>query len=102
MNESKAVRTERHHAGCPACSHKLVRATSRPQIYTCAKCDALFGDCYLGDSYTLVLPFMIPDSMEPFPPDAMRYYDFTCLGSKGVTRRHGWYDPATRLIVQVG
>jgi hypothetical protein len=97
--ETKNAPAQRLDTGCPACGHKVVRPTDLARVFTCAKCDAVFGDCYLGDSYGFVLPFMI--ATEPHAGE-MRYYDFTCLGSKGVTRRHGWYDPATKLIVQVG
>lgn len=85
---------------CPACSHtKGVEV--KPFVYTCGACDAIFADhIYLGGSYEYVLPFM---SSEPnVPQERMRYFDFTCVGSKGLTRRHGWYDTATKRIVQVG
>jgi ribosomal protein L37AE/L43A len=97
---TKKQQTQRHAEGCPACSHKLVRAVEgATQLYRCAKCEAIFGNCYLGDSYTHVLPFMV--AAEP-PADQIRYFDFTCLGSAGITRRHGWYDTASKRIVQVG
>lgn len=93
-NETKRVRT----LGCPACSHKLAHEV-KGRIYRCAKCDAIYGDCYLGESYEHVLPFM---ASEPVDAEALRYFDFSYLGSKGPGRRHGWYDPATKLIHQVG
>ena len=68
-------------------------------IYKCSICGAIYGMCYLGQSYEFVLPYMTEDDV---PPEETSYYDFTCIGSKGVTRRHGWYQPSTRLIVQVG
>jgi hypothetical protein len=36
------------------------------------------------------------------PEQNQVYYDLTCLGSTGLTRRHGWYNPVTKLITQVG
>ena len=54
---------------------------------------------YLGESYELVLPEF--ETGETARED-LRYYDLTCLGSKGLTRRHGWYNRRTRRIVQVG
>lgn len=85
---------------CPACSHKLgYQLPNHSRVYRCAKCEAIHGYCYLGDSYSLVQPYMI--EKEPHTGE-MRYYDLECLGSKGLTRRHGWYDPNTGLIVQVG
>lgn len=62
-------------------------------------CEVICGSCYLGDSYTLVVPYMV--TVEP-PAERMRYYDLECLGSQGITRRHGRYDTETRLIVQAG
>ena len=89
-----------HAPGCPACSCRLAHPVPRrTQVFTCANCEALFGTCYLGESYEMVMPQFVQN--EP-SGENIRYYDFTCLGSKGVTRRHGWYDPATKLIVQVG
>lgn len=91
----KKVRT----LGCPACSCKLAYPV-RGRIYRCAKCAGIYGDCYLGESYEFVLPYM--SSNPNVPPEETRYFDFTCLGSKGLSRRHGWYEVATKLIVQVG
>lgn len=66
-------------------------------VYRCAKCGAVFGSCYLGDSYTVVLPqWHQGDDGETF------YFDLECLGSAGLQRRHGWANKATRKIVQVG
>lgn len=83
---------------CPACSSK--RITFFGQAYRCKKCDAIFSETiYLGDSYSLVKPWFAKD---PVDPKKLRYFDFTCLGSEGITRRHGWFDPETRLVHQVG
>ena len=85
---------------CPACSSP--RSSDHPTIfgvYTCRKCQAVYGRCYLGDSYTIVKPWFAKE--EP-PAERCRYFDLDCLGSGGLTRRHGWYDPATGLITQVG
>ncbi len=63
---------------------------------------AIFSDkIYLGESYTLVKPFLHPRPQE-VPREGARYFDFLALGAKGVQRRHGWFDLLTRLIVQVG
>lgn len=85
---------------CPACSSPrsaLVKGTS--QLYTCKACGAIYGTCYLGDSYALVKPFF---AKEAVPAERERYFDLTCLGSGGITRRHGWYDPTTGYTTQVG
>lgn len=84
---------------CPACNHLRAKPTDHPTIYECAKCSALHGSCYLGDSYYFVLPFWAVDPLERTNP---RYFDLQCLGSEGVTRRHGWFDPETKRIVQTG
>lgn len=84
---------------CPACNHTRGFEVRMASIYECAACHGLYGRCYLGDSYTFVLPHMVGG---PVPVEHQRYFDFTCVGSKGVTRRHGWFNPPTRLITQVG
>jgi len=95
MTNEKKVRNA---TGCPACSAKVAYPV-KGQIYRCASCEALYGTCYLGESYEYVLPYWV--ETEP-AADAIRYFDITTLGSQGVGRRHGWYDPASKRIVQVG
>lgn len=85
--------------GCPACSCKKSKATKHHGVVECAKCGAVYGECYLGESYEFVLPFWV--EAEP-PAERTRYFDLTTLGSKGIERRHGWFDLATKRIVQVG
>lgn len=68
-------------------------------VYQCAKCSAIFGSLYLGESYSLVLPRM---AAKEVPVSEWRYFDFTTVGSAGLGRRHGWFDPASKLITQVG
>jgi ribosomal protein L37AE/L43A len=94
INAAKRTRT----AGCPACSHTLAFHVEG-RIYRCAHCEAIYGDCYLGDSYKYVLPLW---TSQEVPSERLRYYDFTCLGSQGVSRRHGWYDTESKCVVQVG
>lgn len=100
--ETKNTRRIRRPEGaaCPACNHRLATIVDgHASVYRCARCKAIYGSCYLGDSYSLVLPFMV--ASEP-PADRVRYFDLECLGSRGITRRHGWYDTETKRIVQVG
>lgn len=86
---------------CPGCGS--LKNKPRPelgaQIYECRSCGAVHGTCYLGDSYGIVKPFL---SAAPVPAEQLRYFDFITLGSAGVGRRHGWFDPATRNLVQIG
>lgn len=91
------------YADCPACSSKRLRARQDlgAQINECRACGAIFGTCYLGDSYNLVRPFFSP-SANTVPAEQTRYFDFTCLGSTGITRRHGWFNLNDRTLVQVG
>lgn len=86
---------------CPACSHtRGTQYESKALVYVCGACSGIFSNnIYLGESYEIVLPFM---TVEAVPQDRLRYFDFTCLGSKGITRRHGWFDVQTKRIVQVG
>ena len=85
---------------CPACNGKRHKAHSEViGVYTCQKCGALHGQCYLGDSYRLVKPFFAP--VDP-PAEQVRYFDFVTLGSAGIDRRHGWYDTASGCVTQIG
>lgn len=87
------------HTNCPACSG--TKRTAHPTIigiYSCKGCDAVYGECYLGQSYSIVLPYWNEDAGS----ENIRYFDFMTLGSKGIERRHGWYDRDTKKIVQTG
>lgn len=70
-------------------------------VWQCPHCGAIQSHTYiyLGESYSLVLPYF--DNGECRPEDE-RYYDFLVLTGTGPDRRHGWYNPATRRITQVG
>ena len=83
---------------CPSCSRIKGVKSIDMGIYECPKCNAIFGSCYLGDSYKYVLPYF-DESPNPIQE---RYFDFTCAGSKGITRRHGWFNPKTKCLTQVG
>ena len=34
--------------------------------------------------------------------DEQRYFDIETVGSAGLGRRHGWFNPTTQTITQVG
>lgn len=91
-----------HREGtCPGCNGEPGEQTKVKGVFTCQGCGGIFGTCYLGESYTLVKPNLRRASKEA--DERARYYDLTCLGSGNkITRRHGYYDPKTKLITQVG
>ena len=92
--------SDRNPRACRACDNvRGNKATKTIGVYECAKCGAIFGTCYKGDSYSFVLPRF--SSITP-PEGTERYFDFTTLGSEGIGRRHGWFDPSTKLVTQVG
>lgn len=87
-------------AQCPGCSSKRSKPHAEVSgVRVCAKCGALFTEraIYKGESFQLVLPQW--DTAEA--PEE-RYFDLEVLGSQGLERRHGWYNPATQRITQVG
>lgn len=104
MSKQSAVETK----GCPCCgvSQKHAKDTKDDRagnVVQCGKCSAIFtrGDSaiYLGESYAIVLPRFTTDASA----DAHSiYFDLMVLGSKGLERRHGWFDPRTKLITQTG
>lgn len=83
---------------CPACNRKKGIKEIGINVYNCPKCDAVFGTCTLGDSYQYASAGLYPQG----PEDDIRYFDLTCLSSKGIVRRHGWADKATGKVVQIG
>ena len=89
---------------CPCCeaSETYSRSTDNINVLECRKCSSLYtregSSIYLGESYQIVLPhFSRETSME-----GARYFDLLTLGSKGIKRRHGWFDPSSKLLLQVG
>jgi hypothetical protein len=90
---------------CPNCGKKISQKALNQRylniigVYECQHCKAVLGQCYRGESYMIVKPWM---SAEDAPLDRWRHYDLTVLGGNGIERRHGWFDAHTRLILQVG
>lgn len=86
-------------AQCPLCERlRQHDRTTVAGVQRCRSCLTIHGQCYLGDSHTLVLPRM--SSRQDM--EGAVHYDLMTLGSGGVVRRHGWFDPQTKLILQVG
>jgi ribosomal protein L37AE/L43A len=88
-----------HDLECALCGKQAYRNASVAGVYVCESCGAIWGRCYLGESYKLVANRMV--TTDP-PRETWRYYDLTCLGSDGITRRHGWFEAGTGNIIQVG
>jgi len=88
-----------YYSKCPACGSKKRKATKLFDVFVCGRCGALYGECWKGESYSFVLPHW---ETGKYYPHEVRYYDLTVLGSDGIERRHGWYLPRTKRIVQVG
>lgn len=90
---------------CPACSSKKSKKHPKHpfQVRVCSRCGAIFtppgSAIYLGESYEIVLPRFTTD---PSADERAVYFDLDTLGSEGLGRRHGWFDPATGLLTQVG
>lgn len=93
-------------ATCPCCgtpeSHSKPHA-KYAAVRECKGCGGIYtaagSRLYLGESYALVMPHFTND---PAADERARYFDFETLGSNGLGRRHGWFDPETKLITQVG
>lgn len=86
--------------GCRGCGRKTTQAETKvARVYECGHCGAIWGECYIGESYEMVRPYMTTIN---FDPADTRYYDMTTIGSEGLRRRHGWFEPTSRLITQVG
>ena len=75
------------------------------RLYRCLACSCLHGEVNKGTSYGYVKPYMTGglswDEIKAADERAVPY-DITVIGSDGLTRRHGWFDPQTKLITQVG
>jgi hypothetical protein len=99
MTNPTPTQKTRSSVECPACSSREARATLADlSVYVCGRCGCLHGTTYLGSSYSFILPRMTSsvEGVAEFP------YDLRTLGSAGVSRRHGFYQPSTKLVTQVG
>ena len=86
---------------CSCCNNNTARVVLNDQghetsLLICAGCGALLGHCYRGDSPVLMT--FSPDTT----PAEQTYFDLDLLGSGGITRTHGWYNPADMKVVQFG
>jgi len=86
---------------CPGCNGALLEKGPISGTCFCAACGGLVTTrpIYKGESYGLVKPFFTKD---PTADERAIYFDLETLGSDGLGRRHGWFCPETKLLVQVG
>jgi hypothetical protein len=87
---------------CPLCGkRKSSKAHSAlPDARKCSSCGALFGQGYKGDLMRLVRLGSLQANVTEEGTE--QYFDFTVISSAGVDRVHGWFDPATKNVVQYG
>jgi len=86
---------------CPGCSEPVETGTRLgPGVIECAGCGGTITTrpIWLGETFRYVSNSWDPEGSF----EGARYYDLTYLGSKGLGRRHGWYQPKTKGIVQTG
>lgn len=93
----------RDRTKCPGCSEPSSTVTpigNHGAVVRCASCGGIYTrwPIYLGDTYKYVSNDWDPKGSF----DGAVYYDFIYLGSEGVGRRHGWFQPKTKGIVQTG
>lgn len=102
LREGAATGEAVHTAGCGACGGS-VEGSDRNGVGHCADCGGL-NTTRLIDldlSFAYVSSEMLPEERAPLTSST--YYDLMTLKSDGTPRRrHGWYDPATKGITQVG
>lgn len=90
---------------CKCCDRKISQKALNTHydgimgIFECNHCGAIQGQCYKGQSYQVVLPFF---STEAIDSADWKYFDIKCLGSDGISRRHGWFNPNDRKLIQAG
>jgi len=84
---------------CPACGNTRKKEVSIEDIvYECTRCGCIYGKLTLGQSYKYVSGL----AKGKINKANIKPFDLICLSSKGIIRRHGWYDPNTKKVVQVG
>ena len=103
--DSRKNPAERDTDGCPACSNEGMVGTKYPTVWICERCSAVFGSVMdEAQSYEIVKPmFLQEDGRDLLAEGLGQYFDLMHVDADGnLQRRHGWYDPQTRFILQVG
>jgi hypothetical protein len=93
---------------CPACS-SLVTMHPAPDCGwwgVCPACDGMIGDRVLPHAKTARLGPLVEwdEGNDMSNPATCRYFDVTVNWGSGSrnTRSHGWYNPVTGKLVQLG
>lgn len=86
---------------CPTCSEAqyLGLENADDTVWRCEKCNCLFGHV----SYETSLRYVLDQWHGGGRPKCPTPYSFTWVNSDGLkSRRHGWFDAATRTVIQTG
>jgi len=84
------------YESCVACSGSLVGSG---QVRTCSRCGGVHVEARSIGFALSVVDFSV---LAPQAPEE-RYFDVTYPDANGARQRvHGWYDPTTRKMTQIG
>jgi len=88
--------------GCPGCSGKLIPDGMRG-VFDCSGCGGVIAHGITKAlSESLVIPKFHPNPSRGLEARSV-YYDIFYVKPDGTNdRRHGWFEPLTRLILQTG
>jgi len=91
--------TDSFYSRCPACDSK--RRKRFQLAWECSKCHAIYGD--ISDAEFYSGRYIVPLFGTSTAPELERYFDFRVHRANGrVERVHGWFDEATKRVVQIG
>ena len=84
---------------CGACSSKTFPfRINGVWVDRCSVCGGINSESIsMEESYKIVTPYM---TTKEVPADQTVYFDF--MNVERTERRHGWFDPKTGMVVQVG
>ena len=85
---------------CTACNHSHFSPTAHHSVITCNGCGGVQGTITRGDITQFVHLHRWHTGDER--PEDLRFFDFTILGSEGVSRSHGFFHAVTKDVVQFG
>jgi hypothetical protein len=94
---NQTLKEKTMYTECPACGCSDF-TTDKNGMNTCDGCNAIFGEFKsLAETRNYVYQRWFKGDKEP---DHTVYYDFTYMNGK--KRTHGWFDPITKTITQIG